>query len=149
MTRMTSGRRLLGAVMVAVAGMVGGAEGVAAQDARVLGRVTDGVGNPVANAAVTLVPEGGRGGESTVSGTTGGFQFLAVAPGTYTLRVQRDGFAAQEQRITVRAGRVVTPVLRLTGGGRAGRGGGWWRPRARHVAERSGHPAAGEVRPNL
>jgi protocatechuate 3,4-dioxygenase beta subunit len=122
MTRMTSVRRMLGAVMVAVAGMLGSADGLAAQDARVLGRVTDGVGNPVANAAVTLVPEGGAGGQSTVSGQTGGFQFQTVAPGTYTLRAQRDGFAVQEQRITVRAGRVVTPVLRLTGGGRSGRG---------------------------
>ncbi len=122
MTRMMGARRVLGAVLVAVAGMMGGADALAAQDARVLGRVTDGVGNPVANAAVTLVAEGGTGGQSTVSGQTGGFQFQAVAPGTYTLRAQRDGFAVQEQRITVRAGRVVTPVLRLSGEGRSGRG---------------------------
>jgi protocatechuate 3,4-dioxygenase beta subunit len=122
MTRMIGMRRVLRAVMVAVAGMMAGADGLAAQDARVLGRVTDGVGNPVANAAVTLVPEGGASGQSTVSGQTGGFQFQAVAPGTYTLRAQRDGFAVQEQRIRVRAGRVVTPVLRLSGDGRSGRG---------------------------
>ncbi|HEY0017905.1 MAG TPA: carboxypeptidase-like regulatory domain-containing protein [Longimicrobium sp.] len=122
MTRMASARRALGAVMLAVAGMMAGADEGAAQDARVLGRVTDGVGNPVANAAVTLVPEGGGAGQSAVSGPTGGFQFQAVAPGTYTLRAERGGFAVQEQRITVRAGRVVTPVLRLTGGGRVGRG---------------------------
>lgn len=113
-------RRGLAAVLVAVLGMV---DGLAAQDARVLGRVTDGVGNPVANAAVTLVADGGgAAAQSTVSGQTGGFQFQAVPPGTYTLRAQRDGYGVREQRITVRAGRVVTPVVRLSGSGRAQRG---------------------------
>jgi len=120
MTRMMDVRRALGMVLVAVMGMA--ADGLAAQDARVLGRVTDGVGNPVANAAVTLAPDDGAGERSTVSGPTGGFQFQAVAPGAYTLRAQRDGFAVREQRITVRAGRVVTPVVRLSGAGRPGRG---------------------------
>ena len=109
--------------MLAVAGGLAGADGLAAQDARVLGRVTDGVGNPVANAAVTLVPDdSGAARQETVSGQTGGFQFPAVAPGTYTLRAARDGYTVREQRITVRAGRVVTPVVRLTGSGRASRG---------------------------
>jgi hypothetical protein len=113
-------RRLLWVVLVAVLGM---AEGLAAQDARVLGRVTDGVGNPVANAAVTLVADsGGAAAQTAVSGPTGGFQFQAVAPGTYTLRAQREGFAVREQRITVRPGRVVTPVVRLTTAGRSQRG---------------------------
>jgi protocatechuate 3,4-dioxygenase beta subunit len=113
-------RGVLGAVLVAVMGM---ADGVAAQDARVLGRVTDGIGNPVPNAAVTLVADsGGTAAQRTVSGQTGGFQFQAVAPGTYTLRAERDGFAAREQRITVRPGRLVTPVVRLTTAGRSQRG---------------------------
>jgi hypothetical protein len=111
-------RRTLGMVLVAVLGM---AQGLAAQDARVLGRVTDGVGNPVANAAITLVADGGA-AQSTVSGATGGFQFQAVPAGTYTLRAQRDGYGVREQRITVRAGRVVTPVVRLSGSGRPQRG---------------------------
>lgn len=113
-------RRVLGVVLAAVIGMV---DGAAAQDARVLGRVTDGVGNPVPNAAVTLVADsGGAAAQTTVSGQTGGFQFQAVAPGTYTLRAQRDGFGVREQRITVRAGRVVTPVVRLSTAGRSQRG---------------------------
>ncbi len=113
-------RRLFWVVLVAVLGM---ADGLAAQDARVLGRVTDGVGNPVPNAAVTLVADrGGAAAQTAVSGPTGGFQFQAVAPGTYTLRAARDGFAAREQRITVRPGRVVTPVVRLTTAGRPQRG---------------------------
>ena len=113
-------RTALGMVLVAVLGM---ADRLAAQDARVLGRVTDGVGNPVANAAITLVAEGGgAAAQSTVSGQTGGFQFQAVPPGTYTLRAERNGYGVREQRITVRAGRVVTPVVRLSGSGRAQRG---------------------------
>lgn len=116
----TNVRRMLGAVLVAVLGM---ADGLAAQDARVLGRVTDGIGNPVPNAAVTLVADsGGAVVQTAVSGPTGGFQFQVVAPGTYTLRAVRDGFTAREQRITVRAGRVVTPVVRLTSSVRGQRG---------------------------
>jgi protocatechuate 3,4-dioxygenase beta subunit len=104
--------------MVLAAGLAGSTERLAAQDARVLGRVTDGVGNPVAQASVTLVGENGAAAQATTSGQSGGFQFQAVAPGTYTLRAVREGFAVREQRITVRAGRVVTPVVRLSAAGR-------------------------------
>ena len=118
--RGTDVRRALGAVLVAVLGM---AHGAAAQDARVLGRVTDGLGNPVADAAVTLAADsGGTAARRAVSGRTGGFQFQAVPPGTYTLRAERAGYAVREQRITVRPGRVVTPVVRLSTAERTQRG---------------------------
>lgn len=120
MTRTVRG--VLGTWLVLAAAVLGSAGGLRAQDARVLGRVTDGVGNPVAQATVTLVGEGGGAGQATTSGQSGGFQFQGVAPGTYTLRAQRDGYAVREQRITVRAGRVVTPVVRLSGAGRTQRG---------------------------
>ena len=118
MRRMTSVRGLLGTVLVLAAGVVGSTGMLAAQDARVLGRVTDGVGNPVAQATVTLVREDGAAARETTSGQSGGFQFESVAPGTYTLRAVRDGYAVREQRITVRPGRVVTPVVRLSTAGR-------------------------------
>jgi protocatechuate 3,4-dioxygenase beta subunit len=118
MTRSRGMRRVLGMVLV----LVGSAGGLAAQDARVLGRVTDGVGNPVAHATVTLVDEGGAASRAATSGASGGFQFEGVAPGTYTLRAAREGFAVREQRITVRPGRVVTPVVRLNTAGRSQRG---------------------------
>jgi protocatechuate 3,4-dioxygenase beta subunit len=121
MARMRSARRLLGMAMVLAAGLVGSAGTLAAQDARVLGRVTDGVGNPVAQASVTLVGENGAAAQATTSGASGGFQFQGVAPGTYTLRAEREGFAVREQRVTVRAGRVATPVVRLSTAGRAQR----------------------------
>lgn len=122
MARRSSARRVLGMLMVAVAGLAVDAARLAAQESRVLGRVTDGVGNGLAEARVTLVPDdSGSARQETVSGRSGGFQFDAVAPGTYTLRAERDGYAVREQRITVRPGRVVTPVVRLAGSGRASR----------------------------
>jgi protocatechuate 3,4-dioxygenase beta subunit len=122
MAWMNGVRGLLGMAMVLAAGLAGNAGTLAAQDARVLGRVTDGVGNPVAQATVTLVGEGGAAARATTSGASGGFQFSGVAPGTYTLRAVRQGFAVREQRVTVRAGRVATPVVRLSTAGRAERG---------------------------
>lgn len=106
-------------VLGVVAGLVlGGAGPLWGQDARVLGRVTDGVGNPVVEARVTLVPQGAaEGARETVSGNTGGFQFAGVAPGTYTLRATRDGYTVQERRVTVRPGQEVTShVVRLQRG---------------------------------
>ncbi|HYW12406.1 MAG TPA: carboxypeptidase-like regulatory domain-containing protein [Longimicrobium sp.] len=102
---------LLGVTVLAAAAP---AEG---QAARVLGRVTDGVGNAVAEARVTLVAHGAAAAvHETVSGTTGGFQFEGVAPGVYTLRATRDGVGVQERRVTVRAGQVVSQVVRLSPG---------------------------------
>ena len=91
-----------------------GAAPLEAQAARVLGRVTDGVGNPVAQARVALVAEDAAAPvQETVSGATGGFQFDPVPPGTYTLRAAREGYSAREVRVAVRPGRVVTRVVRL------------------------------------
>ncbi|WP_420126788.1 carboxypeptidase-like regulatory domain-containing protein [Longimicrobium sp.] len=122
MARMNGARRLLGMLLVLAAGLVGSVGTLAAQDARVLGRVTDGVGNPVAQATVTLVGEDGAAAQATTSGPSGGFQFQGVAPGTYTLRAVRDGFEVREQRVTVHAGRVATPLVRLNTAGRTQRG---------------------------
>jgi hypothetical protein len=114
------GMRML-ALLLGVAALAAGAP-AGGQAARVLGRVTDGVGNPVAQARVTLLPlDADTRAHETVSGSTGGFQFGDVAPGTYTLRAAREGFAVRERRITVRPGQVVSQVVRLRSG-RAERG---------------------------
>jgi hypothetical protein len=111
----TRGMRVL-ALLLGVAATAGAAQ-AEGQAARVLGRVTDGVGNPVPEARVALVAEGAQApAQETVSGQTGGFQFGEVAPGTYVLRATRDGFAVQERRITVRPGQVVSQVVRLMRG---------------------------------
>ncbi|HST57379.1 MAG TPA: carboxypeptidase-like regulatory domain-containing protein [Longimicrobium sp.] len=109
------GMRML-ALLLGVA-VLAGAAPAEGQAARVLGRVTDGVGNPVAEARVTLVAQGaGAATHETVSGPTGGFQFAGVAPGVYTLRATRDGVGVQERRVTVRAGQVVSQIVRLLPG---------------------------------
>jgi hypothetical protein len=123
MSTMAFVRRGMG-VLALLGGMaLGGAGPLEGQQAaRVLGRVTDGVGNAVAEARVALVPEGATDPRhETVSGQTGGFQFAGVEPGTYTLRATRDGYGAQERRITVRPGQVVSQVVRLQPGRRADR----------------------------
>ena len=118
MSTMAFVRRGMG-VLALLGGMaLGGAEPLEGQQAaRVLGRVTDGVGNAVAEARVSLVPEGATDPRhETVSGQTGGFQFAGVEPGRYTLRATRDGYGVQERRITVRPGQVVSQVVRLQAG---------------------------------
>src|SRR5690349_10390768 len=101
------------ALLLGVAALAGTAP-AEGQAARVLGRVTDGVGNPVPEARVALVAEGAQApAHEAVSGQTGGFEFAGVAPGTYLLRATRDGYGVQERRITVRPGQVVSQVVRL------------------------------------
>lgn len=108
------------ALLLGVA-VLAGAAPVEGQAARVLGRVTDGVGNPVPQARVALVAEGAQApAHETVSGQTGGFQFAGVQAGTYVLRATRDGYGVQERRITVRPGEVVSQVVRLRTGRAAG-----------------------------
>lgn len=109
------------ALLLGMAAALAGAAPAEGQAARVLGRVTDGVGNAVPEARVALVAQGAQApAHETVSGQTGGFQFGGVAPGVYTLRATRDGFAVQERRVTVRPGEVVSQVVRLLPGRRAG-----------------------------
>lgn len=102
------GRRMIAAAALLLAG----AAPAAAQDGRLLGRVTDASGNAVQGARVAMVSTGGE-ARAAVTGPTGGFQFEGVAPGEYTLRVRRDGFAPRERRVAVRPGRVATHVIRL------------------------------------
>jgi Carboxypeptidase regulatory-like domain len=117
--RMRSGTRWMGVMLALLLGVaaLAGAGPAGGQAARVLGRVTDGVGRPVAEARVALVPDGAAApAHETVSGSTGGFQFAGVAPGSYTLRAARDGFGLREQRVTVAPGQVVSQVVRLQPG---------------------------------
>jgi protocatechuate 3,4-dioxygenase beta subunit len=72
----------------------------AAQSGRVLGRVTDAVGIPVARARVALVPADSGGAERTATtGETGGVDFAAVPAGRYTLRAAAPGFRPRELRV--------------------------------------------------
>ncbi|HEX8395256.1 MAG TPA: carboxypeptidase-like regulatory domain-containing protein [Longimicrobium sp.] len=101
---------LLAAALAAAA-----ANPLAAQ-ARVLGRVTDGAGNAVAGASVTVAAADGT-ERTTTTGPGGGFQFADLPAGTYTLRAERGSAGqARERSITLAAGQVASPVVRLLGG---------------------------------
>lgn len=88
----------------------------AQEPGRVVGRVTDGAGNPVKGAAVELVADAGGARATATSGETGGFEFAGVAVGAYTLRAEGAGFAAYTSRVTVAAGERKTVIARLRPG---------------------------------
>ncbi|HET7232245.1 MAG TPA: carboxypeptidase-like regulatory domain-containing protein [Longimicrobium sp.] len=103
------GRFLVGLALAAV--LHGPA---AAQAGRVIGRVTDGVGNAVADAKVALVAEDTAARVRTgTTGETGGFEFARVEPGRYTVRVERAGYRVREVRVVLPPGGRETLVARL------------------------------------
>lgn len=107
------------ALLLAVAMLAGepaAAQGSTAEPARVVGRVTDGAGNPVKGATLELVADADGRRETTASSETGGFEFPRVAPGEYTLRTERTGFVARTSRVTVAAGERRTVFARLRPG---------------------------------
>jgi protocatechuate 3,4-dioxygenase beta subunit len=81
---------------------------------RVLGRVTDASGRPLRDAAVVLEPRDNPGpAVTTTSGVSGGYQFLSLRPGLYTLRTEHSGYRAAERQVRVREGVVLVPAVRL------------------------------------
>lgn len=115
------GRVVKGAPVLLLAGALLAGEPAAAQDAarepaRVVGRVTDGAGNPVKGASLELVADADGSRATASSGETGGFEFPRVAAGTYTLRAERAGFAAGSTRVTVAPGERHTVIARLRPG---------------------------------
>jgi hypothetical protein len=107
-------RRGLAALLVAAASAM--AAGDAAAQARVVGRVTDALGRPLAGVQVVLVREVGDSLVRTTveAGETGGFQFDGLAPGTYRIRASDGGVASGEREVTVEDGGRRLVILRLT-----------------------------------
>ena len=105
--------RVMGLLLVLVAMAVPAA---AQEPGRVVGRVTDGAGNPVKGAVVELVADAGGARVTASSGETGGFEFAGVAAGAYTLKAQGAGFSAHTSRLTVGAGERRTVIARLRPG---------------------------------
>jgi Carboxypeptidase regulatory-like domain len=64
----------------------------------VRGTVTDPSGSAVVGANVVLANAESRTERAATTGTQGEYQFLFLAPGTYTLRVKAMGFAGYEQK---------------------------------------------------
>lgn len=117
----------MGRFLVGVALAMALSSPAAAQTGRVIGRVTDGVGNAVSDARVALVSADSAAAVRTeTTGETGGFEFARVTPGEYTLRVERAGYRVREMRVELQPGGRETLIARL----------GTVRPRERLVTER-------------
>jgi len=63
----------------------------------ITGNVVDTTGAAIPNAAVTLTSDATNEVRKTTANETGTFGFTAVQPGSYSLKVERDGFKAQER----------------------------------------------------
>jgi|GEM_PF-2287908 len=97
-----------------------GAGSAAAQEqGRIVGRVTDGVGNPVAGARVTLVDaDSTREARTVVTGETGVFEFAGLPAGGYRVRVASGRYSAREMAVLVEPGELESVVARLREGHR-------------------------------
>ena len=67
----------------------------------ITGTVTDPNGGIIPGATVTLLDEKTNSTRNDLTNGEGRFNFTAVQPGVYTLRIERDGFQALERRGTV------------------------------------------------
>lgn len=81
------------------------------------GQVTDPSGAVVPGASVTLTQSATKIATHTVSTSAGEYDFSQLTSGTYSVRVERSGFAAMERRgVTVTTGQTVRVDLRLKPG---------------------------------
>jgi iron complex outermembrane receptor protein len=106
--------RVLGRAAVGALGIVllGAAPGAAQRAGEIAGRVIESDSLPVSEATVVLVGAG----RSTRTGADGRFRFAAVAPGAWSLRVERIGYRTRTVPLTVGTAepRVVTIALTRT-----------------------------------
>ena len=102
-------RRTLAALLVlSTVGLPRVAQGQ--QGGTITGQVTEkGAGTAIPDATVLVVGTQ----RVTRSGPTGQYRLTNVAPGTYVLRVNRIGFAALSQQVTVTAGSEVSANFAL------------------------------------
>ena len=84
----------------------------------ILGEVTDPQGAAINGAKVTAVDSGSGVTRSTTTDEQGRFQFLSLQPGTYTIRVEADGFRAA---VTEKVEALVSTPQKLTHQARARR----------------------------
>ena len=82
----------------------------------ITGTVFDPSGAVIADAKISLV-EGGVTKFSVATDASGGFRFVKLAPGTYTLKIQAEGFADAERkiRLTDRVSAPLSIVLSVAG----------------------------------
>ena len=100
--------------LAAVLALATGARPAAAQAAGSLaGRVTSAAGAPVGDAIVTATSASGQARRAR-SGADGAWRIARLAPGAYTVRAARVGFAGAERSVTVAAGVEARADLSLT-----------------------------------
>ena len=75
---------------------------------KISGVVSDkNTGEPVATVSATLSP----GGNSTVTGSDGSFEFVDLAPGDYTVNINKEGYKGNNKTVTVVAGQTTQAHL--------------------------------------
>ena len=99
MTRSTRHPGLFGAVIRALVVVAFCAAPAGAQDTgTVSGTVVDTSGQVVPGATVTLTNDATADSRATASSSTGTFTFRAVPPGSYSVRIELQGFRSFEQK---------------------------------------------------
>jgi hypothetical protein len=97
-------------------GLLGGAAHAQTQTGTVLGRITDVQGGVLPGATVVL--NGPRGSQTTVTDGQGQFRFVGVIPASYSVKVELSGFATQEENpVIVGMGKTSTVNFTLKIGG--------------------------------
>src|SRR5260370_12390011 len=97
------GARLRAFITVAllVCVVVSAAPPVAAQTGQVTGTVRDALGRPLAGARVRLESSDGKTAGETTADAQGAFRFANVAPGSYVVVGERQGFETATSVVTV------------------------------------------------
>ena len=93
-------RALIGIILL-LAAMLAGALPAAAQAGRVSGTVKDALGRPLGGAQVRLETSDGTAAGRTTTDDKGNFSFANVAPGTYVVAGEKEGFEPATSVVTV------------------------------------------------
>jgi hypothetical protein len=104
--------------LVVLAQLIGGGNARGQATTSLRGTVTDSSGGYVAGASVTLTNPESKSVRTATTGDDGGYQFLFLLPGTYTLDVAASGFQKYEQTgLQLLVNTPVTVNLQLKVGG--------------------------------
>ena len=99
---MSFGRCVRWGILALLAAVVGVGPAVAQEaNATITGTVADEQGQVLPGATVTLINENTKTARSTVSDARGDFRFPTLLPGTYTVKVEMQGFKTFERRSNV------------------------------------------------